>query len=43
MEGLYTAEGEPVDSCPHARQILWVKLSAGADEGDLLRRKEPVR
>ena len=43
VEGLYTAEGEPVDSCPHARQILWVKLSAGADEGDLLRRKEPVR
>lgn len=39
VEALYTEEGEAVESCPHAKQVLWVKLSAKAEPGDLLRRK----
>ncbi len=40
VEALYTEEGEAVESCPHARQVLWVRLSENAECGDLLRRKE---
>lgn len=27
-EAMYSLEGEPMESCPHAKQMLWVKLSA---------------
>ncbi len=39
VEALYTEEGEPVESCPHARQRLWVKLSQPVEPYDLLRRE----
>ena len=39
VEALYTEEGEPVESCPHARQRLWVRLSREANPYDLLRRE----
>ena len=38
-EAMYHEDGEPVESCPHARQVLWVKLSGRAKPGDLLRRE----
>jgi putative protease len=34
---LTTEDGEPVDSAPHPKQILWAELSAQAEPGDLLR------
>ncbi|MCI8542041.1 peptidase U32 family protein [Acetatifactor aquisgranensis] len=37
VEGMYNADGEPVESCPHARQTVWVKLSETPCPGDLLR------
>ena len=40
VDALYTEEGESVESCPHARQVLWVKLSGKAEQYDLLRRRE---
>lgn len=35
--GMYDAAGTPVDSCPHAKQMLWIELSAPARQYDLLR------
>lgn len=40
VEALYTEDGEAVESCPHARQVLWVRLSENAERGDILRRRE---
>ena len=37
VEAMYDADGEPVESCPHARQTIWVKLSETPRPGDLLR------
>ena len=37
VEAMYDEEGEAVESCPHARQTLWVKLSEEAEQYDLLR------
>ena len=39
VEAMYDEEGETVESCPHARQTLWVKLSEAAEQYDLLRQK----
>ena len=36
-EAMYTQEGVPMDSCPHAKQKLWVRLSGPAERYDLLR------
>ena len=33
-------EGTPMDSAPHAKQKLWVRLSGAAEKYDLLRRSE---
>ena len=45
VEAMYNEEGEPVESCPHAKQVLWIKLSEQDGDGtvtvelhDLLRR-----
>ena len=38
VEAMYDAEMNPVDSCPHSRQILWIKLSETPAQYDLLRR-----
>ncbi len=37
VEAMYTQEGVPMDSCPHAKQKLWVRLSGPAKQYDLLR------
>ena len=38
-EAMYTEEGESVDSAPHPKQVLWIKLSMPPQEFDLLRQK----
>lgn len=42
VEAMYDEEGEPVESCPHARQKLWVKLSETPRPYDLLRVENPA-
>ena len=37
VETMYTEEGESVDSAPHPKQVLWIKLSESARHYDLLR------
>lgn len=37
VEDIRDMEGQPMDSCPHAKQMLWIALSAEADVYDLLR------
>lgn len=37
VEAMYDVDGEPMESCPHARQTIWVKLSETPQPGDLLR------
>ena len=37
VEAMYNEEGEAVESCPHARQKIWVKLSEAPAPYDLLR------
>ena len=39
VEAMYTEEGESVDSAPHPKQVLWIKLSMPPQEFDLLRQK----
>ena len=39
VEAMYTEEGESVDSAPHPKQVLWIKLSTPPQEFDLLRQK----
>ncbi len=39
VEAIYNEEGEAVDSAPHPKQLLWIKLSGKADHYDLLRVK----
>jgi len=39
VEAMYNEEGEAVESCPHARQKLWARLSGEARLYDLLRMK----
>ena len=37
-----TQEGEEVESAPHPRQVLWVKLSRPGEKFDLLRVKKKM-
>lgn len=39
VEAMYTEDGEAVDSAPHPKQVLWIKLSKAPDKYDLLRVK----
>ncbi len=39
VESMYNEEGEPVESCPHSKQKLWIKLSELPSQYDLLRVK----
>lgn len=39
VEAMYTDEGECVDSAPHSKQIIWLKLSQMPEQYDLLRVK----
>lgn len=38
-EAMYDEEGTPVGSCPHAGQIIWVRLSETPEPYDILRKK----
>ena len=40
VEAIYTEDGISVDSAPHPKQILWIKLSQTPEKYDLLRVKE---
>ena len=37
VEAMYDGEGNEVESCPHSRQNIWLKLSEEAEVYDLLR------
>ena len=37
VKGLYTEDGESVESCPHPKQVLYVELSVPAEKYDILR------
>ena len=39
VEAMYTEDGTPVDSAPHPKQALWIKLSQAPEKYDLLRVK----
>ena len=39
VEAMYTEEGEAVECAPHPKQVLWLALSAEAEQYDLLRVK----
>ena len=39
VEAMYTEEGVSVDSAPHPKQVLWIKLSQMPAQYDLLRVK----
>lgn len=41
--GMYNENLEPVESCPHSRQIIWLNLSEPAAQYDLLRVGNDVR
>ncbi|MBS7239897.1 MAG: U32 family peptidase C-terminal domain-containing protein [Acetatifactor sp.] len=41
VEAMYDQEMEPVESCPHSKQQLWVRLSATPDCYDILRKSNP--
>ena len=34
---MYNGEGEPVESCPHSKQVIWLELSEVPEQYDLLR------
>lgn len=38
-EAMYNEDGEAVESCPHAGQTIWVRLSETPEPYDILRRK----
>ena len=37
VEAMYNEAGEPVESCPHSKQLIWLKLSETPEQYDLLR------
>lgn len=40
VKAMYTEEGEPVDSAPHPKQVLYLDLGREAEQYDILRKKE---
>ena len=42
VEAMYDGDLQPVESCPHAKQRIWLRLSRAAEMYDLLRaRNDP--
>lgn len=39
VEAMFNEEGEAVESCPHAGQTIWLRLSGTPASCDILRRK----
>lgn len=40
MGGIFDEEGNAMESAPHPKQKLWIKLDNQVQAGDILRRKE---
>lgn len=40
VRGIYNQEGEPMESAPHPKQVLWVDLGRPLEAFDILRRQE---
>ena len=38
VEAMTDEEGNPIESCPHASRMVWVKLSEAPEIGDLMRK-----
>lgn len=41
VKGIWSEDGEPQESAPHARQMIWVDLGCELRQYDILRRREP--
>ena len=41
VKGIWSEDGEPQESAPHARQMIWVDLRCELRQYDILRRREP--
>ncbi|MDO4329939.1 MAG: U32 family peptidase [Lachnospiraceae bacterium] len=41
VKSIWNEDGEPQESAPHPKQILWVELDAPLEQYDILRRREP--
>ena len=41
VKGIWSEDGEPQESAPHARQMTWVDLGCELRQYDILRRREP--
>lgn len=39
VEAMYDQDMQPVESCPHSKQVIWLKLSQTPEHYDLLRMK----
>ena len=39
VKSMYNAEREPIESCPHSKQVIWLELSEVPEQYDLLRVK----
>lgn len=37
VKAMYNSDFEPVDSCPHSKQVIWLELSVAPEKYDLLR------
>ena len=40
VEAITDEQGQPMESCPHPKQMIYVNLGTALEPGDLLRRKE---
>ena len=43
VEGMYDGEMNPVESCPHSKQLIYLKLSTVPEQYDLLRVQNVVK
>ena len=41
VKGIWSEDGEPQESAPHGRQMIWVDLGCELRQYDILRRREP--
>ena len=42
VRAMLDEEGNPIESCPHSKQIFYVDLGIELEEYDILRRREPL-
>ncbi|MDE6675598.1 MAG: U32 family peptidase C-terminal domain-containing protein, partial [Acetatifactor sp.] len=41
VEAMYDGDMQPVESCPHSKQQIWLRLSRMPEPYDLLRVRNP--